>query len=350
MTTYNATYDDTLPSPHHIHQELPADSKHSEFIHKQRETIRHVLDGKDPRMLLITGPCSIHDIVSAKEYAQRLLKLTKEVEDTFVVVMRVYFEKPRTAFGWKGLLYDPHLNNTHDIHCGIRTTRNLLLDLAEMEVPTAAEFLDPCTALYVSDLLSWRCVGARTASSQLHRQMASGLPMPVAIKNNTDGNVKVAVQGVLSASTSHSFVGPNMLGQLAMVHTKGNSHAHIVLRGGEGQPNYDPQAIAGALNKLERANLPLRLIIDCSHDNSFKKHEQQSLVFQSVIGQVIEGNKCIRGVILESNLFAGNQHLSADTSILQYAVSVTDPCLDWNSTVKLVQWGRAKLKQDSAVC
>lgn len=350
MKTYNATYDNTLPSPQYIHLELPASSKQHNFIDRQRATIRNILDGNDPRMLLVVGPCSIHDVASAKEYALRLLELTKEVKDTFFVVMRVYFEKPRTAIGWKGLLYDPHLNSTNDIHCGIRTTRRLLLDLTEMGIPTAAELLDPCTALYVSDLLSWGCIGARTASSQVHRQMASGLPMPIAIKNNTDGNVNVAVQGVLSALTPHSFVGPNMEGQLAMVHTRGNSHPHIVLRGGEGQPNYDPQAIAGALNKLEKAHLPLCLIIDCSHDNSFKKHEQQAVVFQSVIGQVIEGNKCIRGLVLESNLFAGNQHLVADTSLLQYAVSVTDPCLDWNSTEKLIQWGRAKLKQESAVC
>lgn len=350
MATFNAIYDESLPSPHRIHQELPASSTQQDFIRRQRSLIGKILDGKDSRLLLVMGPCSIHDLVSAKEYAQKLLQFAKEVEDTFVVVMRVYFEKPRTAVGWKGFLYDPHLNSSNDIQTGIRWTRKLLLDMAEMGVPTAAEFLDPCTALYVSDLISWGCIGARTASSQIHRQMASGLPMPISIKNNTDGNVNVAVQGVLSASLPHSFVAPNMLGQLSMVHTKGNPHAHIVLRGGEGQPNYDPQAIAGALNKLERAHLPLRLLIDCSHDNSFKNHEQQSLVFQSVISQIVEGNKCIRGLILESNLFAGNQHLTCDPSLLQYAVSVTDPCLDWPTTEKLIRWGCAKLKQESAVC
>lgn len=350
MTTFNATYDETLPSPHQIHQELPASSEQLSFIQRQRAIINDILDDKDLRLLLVMGPCSIHDLVSAKEYAQKLAQFAKDVEDTFLVVMRVYFEKPRTAVGWKGFLYDPLLNGSNDIQTGIRWTRKLLLDLTEMGVPTAAEFLDPCTALYVSDLVSWGCIGARTASSQVHRQMASGLPMPIAIKNTTDGNVNVAVQGVLSATSAHSFVAPNMLGQLAMVNTQGNTHAHIVLRGGEGQPNYDPQAIAGALNKLESARLPLRLIIDCSHDNSFKKHEQQSLVFQSVIGQIAEGNRCIRGLILESNLFAGNQHLASDPSMLQYAVSVTDPCLDWSSSEKLVRWGRAKLKQERAVC
>jgi 3-deoxy-7-phosphoheptulonate synthase len=218
-----------------------------------------------------------------------------------------------------------------------------------MEVPAASEFLDPATAHYYSDLISWGCIGARTSSSQTHRQMASALPMPIAMKNNTDGNVNVAVQGVKSASSRHTYVGPDLQGKLSIIRTKGNVDAHVVLRGGEGQPNYDPQSIAGALNKLEKADLPLRLIVDCSHDNSFKKHEQQCHVFQSIIHQVIEGNRYIRGAILESNLFAGSQHLTADSSRLQYAVSVTDPCLDWATTEKLITWCASKLKQETAV-
>ncbi len=348
MSSFHLSKSEVLPSPYEIHNEIRALPQHSEFIRQSRAAIEKILDGTDSRFIIVAGPCSIHDLAAAKEYAQKLIVLSKEVSDLCLLIMRVHAEKPRTSLGWKGLLYDPLLNDTHDIKTGIRWNRQLLLDLAELGIPTAAEFLDPATALYYSDLISWGCIGARTSASQIHRQLASGLPMPIAFKNSTDGNIDNAVNGVLSARTGHSFAGIDMMGQISVLQTKGNPHGHIVLRGGEQQPNYDPQSIAGALNKLESAKLPLRLLVDCSHDNSFRKYEQQCAVFQSVLHQVIDGNSYIRGVILESNLFAGNQHIASDPAMLQYAVSVTDPCLDWPSTEKLIQWGYAKLKQENA--
>jgi 3-deoxy-7-phosphoheptulonate synthase len=349
MTTFNFFHSEILPTPQQIHDELQALPTHTDFIENARCEISRCLDGSDDRLLIIVGPCSIHDVNAAKEYAQRLLELSKEVKETCLLIMRVYFEKPRTSFGWKGFVYDPFLDNTHDLKTGIRWTRKLLLDIAEMGIPTAAEFLDPSIALYFSDLLSWGCVGARTASSQIHRQMASGLPMPVAIKNNTDGNIGVAVNGVISATSPHSFVAMNMQGQLTYLMTSGNAGAHIVLRGGENKPNYDRDSVAEALKKLAKANLPLRLIVDCSHDNSRKQHEEQIPVFESVLSQYIEGNRAIRGMILESNLHEGNQNMGADPIEFRYSVSVTDPCIDWSTTENLIRRAHQSLQTHSSM-
>lgn len=337
-----------LPSPKALKQELPTNPTQIEFVHQSRSEIKRILDNEDPRLLLIVGPCSIHDIASAKEYAIKLRELSDRISKTFFVVMRVYFEKPRTALGWKGMLHDPHLNGTNDIHTGLRWSRELLLFLADLGIPTATEFLDPAIPRYLGDLISWGCIGARTSESQIHRQFASGLPMPVAFKNNTSGNIEVAVNGVLSATCPHAFLGTDDHGSISVMQTKGNLHAHLVLRGGDSKPNYDPQSISFSLERLKKLHLPLRLIIDCSHDNSCRQHEQQIPVFQSVIQQYMQGNTAIKGVALESHLFAGNQMLLFDKSRLQYAVSVTDPCMDWKTTEDLILWGKAALEKENA--
>lgn len=335
-----------LPTPYDLHKKLPSTPLQRQFVSHTRHAIQQVLDGHDPRLLLIAGPCSIHDITAAKEYATLLRNLAATIGDMFLVVMRVYFEKPRTSLGWKGLLYDPLLDGSHDIKTGLHMTRQLLIDLAAMGIPTAAEFLDPSSAHYFGDLISWGCIGARTTPSQTHRQMASGLPMPVAFKNSTDGNVNVAINGIIAASMPHSFIGPDLMGRISVLQTTGNPYGHIVLRGGEGKPNYDPESIDRAFCRLRRANLPLRLLIDCSHDNSLKTAELQPTVFQSVIHQIVEGNRNIRGFLLESNLFEGNQNLGEDPSKLRYAVSLTDPCLGWAATERLVRWGYDALKRE----
>lgn len=340
----NVTCAEQLPSPYELKIEQPITLQQRTFVEKSRMQITKVLDKADPRILMIVGPCSIHDIQAAKEYASKLKILANMVSDTFFVVMRVYFEKPRTTFGWKGLLYDPHLDGTQSIHEGLKLTRQLLLDLADLEIPTAAEFLDPASIYYFGDLISWGCIGARTSESQTHRQMASGLPMPVAFKNSTAGNIDVAVNGVISASMPHTFIGMNEMGKISMVHTLGNPHCHIALRGGENKPNYDSASIKQVLKILQQARLPLQIIVDCSHDNSNRKHEQQSVVFRSIVHQIMEGEKNIRGIILESNLFAGNQPMSKEPSKLRYAVSLTDPCMDWAATEHLVLWGHDNLK------
>lgn len=334
-----------LPTPAELHQNLPATKLHEEWILRTRREILEILEGRSQRFLIIVGPCSIHDTQAALEYATRLRALSAEISDSFLVIMRVYFEKPRTSLGWKGFLYDPELDGSHQIAQGLKLTRQLLLDLADLQMPTAAEFLDPLTVPYVGDLISWACIGARTASSQTHRQMASGLTMPISFKNNTDGNIDVAINGVLSAATPHSFISTNQEGKLVSVHTYGNPHGHITLRGGLNKPNYDPQSIYDALEKLTQAKLPPRLIVDCSHDNSARKLELQPYVFQSVLRQFHDGNRAIRGVILESNLFAGNQQIPSSKSELQYAVSLTDPCLDWDTTEWLLRWAH-KLVND----
>lgn len=324
-------------SPITLKRELLAYEHHLHFVHEARKQIARILDGTDPRLLLIIGPCSIHDVKAAKEYATRLKTLAEAVSSSFFIVMRTYFEKPRTTLGWKGMLYDPHLDGSYDMAAGIRLARELLLDLAEMQIPTATEFLDPAAPPFLSDLISWSCIGARTAESQIHRQFASGLPMPVAFKNNTCGNVDVAIHGVLTAAVSHTFLGINDIGQLSTMTTNGNPYAHIALRGGGQAPNYDEKSIARTLALLRKHALPERVIVDCAHDNSNRCHEQQSTVFKSVVEQYLDGNEAIRGLALESHLFGGSQPMAADKSQMQYAVSLTDPCLDWESTERLVR-------------
>lgn len=336
-----------IPSPHVLKQELPATPKQIEFIHESRTQIQRILDGEDSRLILIVGPCSIHDITAAKEYAIKLRQMTDRISKSFFVVMRTYFEKPRTTLGWKGLIHDPHLNGSNDICTGLRWSRELLLFLADLQIATATEFLDPSTPRFLGDLISWACIGARTSESQIHRQFASGLPMPVAFKNSTSGNIDVAINGILAASCRHAFLGIDDNGSLAMMQTKGNAHAHIALRGGENKPNFDAQSISYVLERLKKTHLPQRIVIDCAHDNSFRRHEQQIPVFQSVIHQYVEGNTSIKGLALESNLFAGNQMILLDKARLQYAVSLTDPCIDWATTEELILWGKAAIEKTS---
>jgi len=336
-----------IPSPAELLAEFPLTEKQNQFIHRARQEVQDALFHHRSRLLMIVGPCSIHDISSAQEYASRLADLTKEVSDTFVVVMRVYFEKPRTSLGWKGMIYDPFLDGTNAMANGLRLTRQLLLELADMGVPAAAEFLDPLSAHYFSDLITWGCIGARTSESQTHRQMASSLPMPVAFKNNTMGNIEVAVHGVLSAAIPHTFLGIDSQGKVCQQTSGGNPHCHIVLRGGENSPNYDPDSISEALDLLHKNSLPPKVLIDCSHDNSRRKHEQQVSVFQSIIHQIKEGEKGIRGLILESHLQGGQQPLESDE--LRFGVSITDACLDWETTAKLIHWGRAALLKEASL-
>lgn len=325
-----------LISPREVLKEYPLSLKQMRFIEKSRTTIKKILSGEDNRLLLIVGPCSIHDVDAAKEYAKMLMNLSNSVSDSFFIVMRIYYEKPRTTLGWKGMLYDPHLDGSNDINSGIRYTRKLLSEVTDMELPIAAEILDPASAHYFADYLSWGCVGARTTSSQIHRQAASGMAIPIAFKNNTDGNIEVAVQGIVAAMEPHSYYGINDAGCASIIHSEGNPNCHIALRGGESGTNYDRKSIELALSLLKKAGLPQRVIIDCSHDNSKRVFQKQTEVFNEILEQVLEGNKTIKGMVLESNLFAGSQEIPENPTNLQYGVSITDPCLDWASTSSLI--------------
>lgn len=339
---------ESLPSYSELKTHFPLLSAQHRFIEESRQTVRAILNGADPRLLVILGPCSIHEPLSAKEFAQRLRQLALSVSSHLYLIMRVYCEKPRTSFGWKGFLYDPLLDGSHAMRMGIEWTRKLLLELTSMQVPAATEFLDPLTAFYYDDLITWGSIGARTASSQIHRNLASALAMPIGFKNGIAGNICAAINGAMAASHPHTFMRISDSGKPTIMQTTGNPDAHIVLRGGESGPNYDPSSISEALLRLEHAKLPSRLLIDCAHDNSGKKHERQPGVFQSVMHQIFEGNAHIRGLMLESHLQAGSQKLTSDPDQLQYGVSITDSCLDWHSTAHLVHWSAERLQQQLA--
>ena len=339
---------DHLPSYHYFKNALSASPDHLSFVSKNRKTIRAILNGTDTRLLLIMGPCSIHDSALAKDYALKFKELEEKVSSNFFLVMRTYFEKPRTSSGWKGFLYDPHLDGSHQIHQGIEQSRRLLLDLAEMGIPTATEFLDPLTAFYYDDLISWGSIGARTSSSQPHRQLASALNMPVGFKNGVAGNISAAVNGVKVASNPQTFIGLNETGQTIIARSRGNLDCHIILRGGDLQPNYDPISVGKALSYLEKDDLGQRLLIDCSHQNSGKQHEKQVEVCHSVLQQVANGNSAIKGLMLESHLQAGNQD-TRDLNALQYGVSITDACLDWTTTERLVLYAADYLQSHTAL-
>lgn len=333
----------TLLSPRDISKEIPLGVKQMCFVERSRDHVRNILEGIDKRLLLVVGPCSVHDSAATKEYAKKLSLLASAVSDTFLVLMRSYYEKPRTIDGWKGMLYDPHLDGSCDINAGLRKTRRLLSDLTDLELPIATEILEPASFCYFGDYLSWGCVGARTASSQIHRQAASGLPIPIGFKNNTDGNIDIAVQGVVSAGQSHTYYGINDAGCMAIINSDGNPDCHIVLRGGENTENYDSKSVMQSIRLLEKWKLPTRLLIDCSHGNSKRVYHRQADVLEDVVSQILEGNDAIRGMVLESNLFAGSQEIPADPSSLKYGVSVTDPCLDWSMTEKLILSARGRL-------
>lgn len=327
----------TLPPPREVTEHLPASEKALDTVAEGRRKICDILDGKDDRLLVVVGPCSIHDPKAALEYAERLKALADKVEDRFLVAMRVYFEKPRTTIGWKGLINDPDMNDSFHIEAGIKLARRLLLKVSGMGLRTACEALDPITPQYLSDLVCWHAIGARTIESQTHREMASGLSSPVGFKNGTDGNVQVAIDAMRSALSPHHFLGIDGQGRISVFRTKGNRYGHVVLRGGR-TPNYDPASVALCRKALRAAGLPERIMIDCSHGNSGKDHRKQPAVFEAVLEQALEGGRGsgIVGLMLESHLHEGNQPIPRDLKRLQYGVSVTDKCLGWDATEKLL--------------
>jgi 3-deoxy-7-phosphoheptulonate synthase len=325
-----------LVAPRVLKEELPADEAIVATVVEARETVRAVLTGHDPRLVCIVGPCSIHDPAAALEYAERLAALRAEVREQLFVIMRVYFEKPRTTVGWKGLINDPHMDDSCDMREGLRIARRLLLDINRMGLPAATEMLDPITPQYIADLIAWSAIGARTTESQTHREMASGLSMPVGFKNTTDGNLRVAINAVESARRPHSFIGITQEGMSAVVRTTGNPDTHVVLRGGP-VPNYDEASIAQCVTLLNNSRLEPRVLVDCSHAQTGKDYRKQPAVLEAVVGQVCGGSRAILGVMLESNLEAGNQPLGAGREKLRYGVSITDPCIDWATTERCVR-------------
>lgn len=345
--TYNVNVaaQDVLPTPHEVKQRLPMSSQAEQAVLESRRTVQRILDRQDHRLLVVVGPCSIHDVQAAREYATRLKHLAEELSDTLYIVMRVYFEKPRTTTGWKGLINDPRLDDSFHIEEGIQLARELLLELTEMGLPTGTEALDPISPQYLSDLISWSAIGARTTESQTHREMASGLSSPVGFKNGTDGSLQVAINALQSTAQPHNFLGINQFGQVAVIRTRGNPYGHVVLRGGNGKPNYDSVAVTLCEQALEKAGLPANIMVDCSHANSNKDPALQPLVMMDCVHQIIEGNRSIVGVMLESHLGWGNQSIPQNLAELQYGVSVTDACIDWDTTAKTLREARDKLRQ-----
>lgn len=341
----NVASNETLITPDQLKRDIPLSDAALRTVTKGREVIRNILDGTDHRLFVVIGPCSIHDIKAAHEYAERLKVLAAEVSDTLYLVMRVYFEKPRTILGWKGLINDPHLDGSCDIETGLKVGRKLLSDIVGLGMPAGTEFLDPVVPQYLADLVSWAAVGARTTESQTHREMASGLSMPVGFKNGTDGTLETAVNAMKAARHAHSFLGIDPDGRTCVVQTTGNQWGHVVLRGGKHAPNYDERSIADAVKQLHEAGLPGALIVDCSHANSGKKHTRQQTVWQHLIEQRVAGSQSIIGVMLESNLEEGSQPLVADLKQLRYGMSITDACLGWKDTEVLLRKGYEALAQ-----
>ena len=334
-----------MPSPVELHSKLPLTDKARATVMQGREALRNIIDRKDKRLFVVVGPCSIHDPVAGLDYAARLKKLQAEVADTMLLVMRVYFEKPRTTTGWKGYINDPDMDDSFRVNVGMEKARQFLLDVCEMGLPTATEALDPISPQYLGDLIAWTAIGARTTESQTHREMSSGLSTPVGFKNGTDGDISIAINAILSSSHPHSFLGINGEGSVSIVRTSGNAYGHVVLRGGDGRPNYDSVSVAIAEQALAKAGLPANLVVDCSHANSYKKPELQPLVMSDVVQQIRHGNKSLVGVMIESNIVGGNQKIPADLSQLKYGCSVTDGCIDWESTEAMLRAAHAELLQ-----
>ncbi len=336
LDNVNVVAQELLVTPAAVKAALPVPDGVRTSVQQARSTIRNILRGEDPRLLVVVGPCSIHDPRSACEYADRLNELRQRVSASLFVVMRAYFEKPRTTVGWKGLINDPHLDDTFHIEEGMHIARRLLLDIARRDVPLSTEALDPITPQYLQDLISWSAIGARTTESQTHREMASGLSSAVGFKNGTDGNLEVAINALTSVSKPHRFLGINQSGQVSIIHTRGNPHAHIVLRGGNGGPNFDAASVGACEAALRGAGLAANIMIDCSHANSGKDATRQPLIARDVAEQIVAGNTSIMGLMLESNLHAGNQKLGSDPKALAYGVSVTDACISWDTTASLL--------------
>jgi len=326
-----------LPSPKVLMAEIPRSDAHAEFVAKSRNEIAGILSGEDPRFLVIVGPCSIHDLKGGLEYAERLAKLADEVRDRLLLVMRVYFEKPRTTVGWKGLIMDPHLDGTNDIPTGLRQARTFLRDVLSLGLPTATEMLDPITPQYIADLTCWSAIGARTTESQTHRQMASGLSMPVGFKNATSGAVSAAINGIKAAMQPQTFLGINDEGRASVVNTTGNESSHLILRGGDEGPNHDAASVAKAITSLQKNGLKPTLMVDASHANCGKDCRRMPATFREIVDQRSNGTRGIIGAMLESNLVAGAQALGESREALVYGQSITDQCIDWETTVELLK-------------
>ncbi|PSB25107.1 3-deoxy-7-phosphoheptulonate synthase [Stenomitos frigidus] len=326
-----------LLSPAFIHSELPITEKASVLVTETRDRIRNILRSEDRRLLVIVGPCSIHDVDAAYAYGEKLAVLRQELDDQLEIVMRVYFEKPRTTIGWKGLINDPHLDGSFDINTGLRRARRLLLDLAHLGLPAATELLDPIIPQYIADVISWTAIGARTTESQTHREMASGLSMPVGFKNGTDGGFGIAVNAMLSASQPHRFLGINFHGLASIVTTTGTPDTHLVLRGGKHGPNYDAVNVEKAVAEITKHGLNPRVMVDCSHDNAAKDYTNQPIALQNIADQITAGSHHLMGVMIESHLVAGNQKLAKDLTKLVYGQSITDACVDFATTADMLR-------------
>ena len=336
LQNVNVLSSDLLATPEEVKRRLPLTQRAAATVLRSREAMRAILERRDPRLFVVVGPCSIHDVAAAHEYARRLVGLAAQVASTMLLVMRVYFEKPRTTVGWKGLINDPDMDDSFHIEKGILIARELLLHIADLGLPAGTEALDPIMPQYLSELITWTAIGARTTESQTHREMASGLSTPVGFKNGTDGALATSINALQSVRHPHHFLGITQQGQSAVFRTRGNAHAHLVLRGGGGRPNYDAVSIAVAERELAAASLPPNIVVDCSHGNSNKNPGLQPSVAENCVAQMIEGNRSIVGLMLESHLKAGNQPIPRDLSQLEYGVSITDPCIDWPTTETLL--------------
>jgi len=332
-------------APAELRQVFPLSDHDREFVNTSRERVKDIIHRRDPRLMMVVGPCSIHDPLAAIEYARRLALLSRKVEDHLLLVMRTYFEKPRTTIGWKGLINDPDMDNSHLISKGLGIARGLLLKITSLKVPVATEMLDPITPEYVADMISWGAIGARTTESQTHREMSSGLSFPVGFKNGTDGNLQIAMDAMKAVQHPHSFLGINREGRTSIIQTCGNPDVHIVLRGGSRRANYTPEDIAATEESLKKNGLHPTIMVDCSHGNSNKDYQKQPEVLENVIQQVVDGNVSISGVMIESNLEAGNQKIPADLNQLKYGVSITDACIDWDTTERIILDAHDRLRK-----
>ena len=336
LQNVNVASSELLATPEEVKRRLPLTARAAETVFKSREIVRAILERRDSRLFVVVGPCSIHDVVAAREYATRLRELASRIESTMMLIMRVYFEKPRTTVGWKGLINDPDLDDSFHIEKGILLARELLLYIAELGLPAGTEALDPIMPQYLSELITWTAIGARTTESQTHREMASGLSTPVGFKNGTDGALATSINALQSVRHPHHFLGITQQGQSAVFRTRGNGHAHIVLRGGGGRVNYDAVSIAVAERELTSAGLPATIVVDCSHGNSNRDPGVQPHVAENCVAQIVDGNRSIVGLMLESHLQGGSQPIPEDLSKLEYGLSITDPCIDWSTTENLL--------------
>ncbi|WP_111741992.1 3-deoxy-7-phosphoheptulonate synthase [Leminorella richardii] len=349
LNNVNISAEQVLVTPEELKQKYPLSQEDEMNISAARQTIADILHGRDRRLLVVCGPCSIHDPQAALDYARRLKKLADSTKDRLFIVMRVYFEKPRTTVGWKGLINDPHMDGSFDVEYGLHVARKLLLELVSMGLPLATEALDPNSPQYLGDLFSWSAIGARTTESQTHREMASGLSMPVGFKNGTDGSLATAINAMKAAAMPHRFMGINQEGQVCLLQTQGNANGHVILRGGK-IPNYDAQSVKACEEQMKAAGLNPSLMIDCSHGNSNKDFRRQSEVVFSLLEQIKAGNRSIIGMMLESNIHEGNQSSEQSRSDMRYGVSVTDACIDWETTERLLNKVHEELGEAALVC